>query len=368
MTLNPRLNDPTSPLVSILIFNYNYGRYLRECFDSVLAQTYDNIEINFSDNASTDDSWEIALEYQRHYPDVFFVARNRRNFGAGANFMNTRINARGQYVVELCSDDALLPDYVRSCVVALESHLEAGFAMVHRAILDAQSTRTEEPPFYDQTCLIPGAAQTAVYMMAAVNASISQVMYRKTMMQENVSSWLASRLYGSRIKDFLICCEHPIIYIKEPLLLHRLHDDNDNLYAAHNLMEVIGPYVLNSQFTEVATSYGHISTAKRLAASVENQSRLSLRYATRALLAGDNRNAQRYLHLAMALWPEIDSDATYQMLNSCLNASHGDKPGYIETLRASNNLVTRVCSYSPPGSTAVSINELAIFSHKTIDG
>lgn len=44
------------PLVSILIPNYNYARYLRHCIDSVVKQTYDNIEIIIQDNASTDDS------------------------------------------------------------------------------------------------------------------------------------------------------------------------------------------------------------------------------------------------------------------------------------------------------------------------
>ena len=51
------------PLVSIVIPNYNYGQYLRECFDSILAQTYTNYEVIFRDNASTDDSFQIAMEY-----------------------------------------------------------------------------------------------------------------------------------------------------------------------------------------------------------------------------------------------------------------------------------------------------------------
>ena len=50
------------PLVTICIPNYNYGRYLRTCLESILKQTYANLEVHFSDNASTDDSYEIAQE------------------------------------------------------------------------------------------------------------------------------------------------------------------------------------------------------------------------------------------------------------------------------------------------------------------
>ena len=65
-----------SPLVSVIIYNYNYGQYLRDCFDSVFNQTYPNIEVLFSDNASTDDSWAIALEYSNRYPGEIFLAKN----------------------------------------------------------------------------------------------------------------------------------------------------------------------------------------------------------------------------------------------------------------------------------------------------
>ena len=50
----PILHSKTRPLVTVLIYNYNYGKYLTECFESVLNQTYNNIEISFSDNSSFD--------------------------------------------------------------------------------------------------------------------------------------------------------------------------------------------------------------------------------------------------------------------------------------------------------------------------
>lgn len=358
MALNPRLNDPDKPLVSMLIFNYNYGRYLRECFDSVLAQTYDNIEINFSDNASTDESWEIALEYQRRHPNIFFVARNRQNFGADANFNNCWENARGKYFVELCSDDALAPDFTKLCVQALEAHPDTGYALVHRTIINEHGEHEEEAPFYNRTCKIPGAAQAAVYMMAAVNPAVSQIMYRTNFVHgKTVVGGLAARYYGTRIMDFNMCCEYPIIYISAPLLLHRLHLANDSFRAADNMMEVIGPYVLNYQFVDIATTYGHRNVVDRLPASIEKIARLGMRYSVRALLAGSERNALKYFHLSAAFFPEIVEDDTYRKLAAYWSSDAEEKAHLLQGFLSANDLVTRTVSYEPPpGYTPIELN------------
>ena len=215
MLKEPRFNDPEKPLVSVLIFNFNYGRYLRECFESILNQTYDNIEINFSDNASDDDSWAIAQEYALSHPGLITITRNRINFGSDANFANCWTNARGKYFLEMCSDDALRPECIEQCITALETNPKAGFAMVHRSIIDENGMLTKEPPFYNQSCIIPGAEQAAVYMMAAVNPSVSQIVYNKNKTYgHSVTGGMAGRWYGTRLLDFNMCCNFPIVYIK----------------------------------------------------------------------------------------------------------------------------------------------------------
>ncbi|NTU53562.1 MAG: glycosyltransferase, partial [Chlorobiaceae bacterium] len=71
------------PLVSICIYNYNYGRYLAQCIQSVLDQSYTNIELCISDNDSTDDSWSIICNFAERYPDKLKIIKNSSNKGAG---------------------------------------------------------------------------------------------------------------------------------------------------------------------------------------------------------------------------------------------------------------------------------------------
>lgn len=354
----PVTNDPGKPLVSVCIFNYNYGRYLRQCFGSVFAQTYDNIEICFSDNASTDDSWDIANEYARKYPGMMTIFCNRKNFGADANAANCLKNIRGKYYIMLCSDDALMPEYVEQCVLALEAHPGAGFAMVHRTVIDEHGNISEEPPFYNQSCVIPGPEQAAVYMMAAVNPSISQVMYKKVMThKKGVKGSLAARWYGTRIFDFDICCEHAMVYIKEPFLMHRLHSHNDFFHAAGNLMEVIGPYVLQHQFAEMASVYNLTKVVDRLPQSLDKLSKLCLHYCVRALCNNDEKCAIRYFHLSVAISPNITSDITFKRLQEYWSSDALEKSILLTSLKSTDNLTTRSVSYEPPpGSVPIKVS------------
>jgi glycosyltransferase involved in cell wall biosynthesis len=349
MRQSPSLKEEKNPLVSVCIFNYNYGKYLRQCIQSVIDQTYANIEICFSDNASSDDSWGIALEYAGRYPEIMTITRNRKNFGSDANFANCYLNVRGKYYIELCSDDALQPSCVSRCVQAIEAWPNAGYVMVHRSIMDESGIITEEAPFYNRSCLIPGDEQAAVYMMAAVNPSISQVMYRRLMSSGKSSpGGIATRWYGTRLKDFNMCCEFPMIYLDEPLLLHRVHSLSDSFRAAESMMEIIGPYLLLHQFAEIALQRDLKKVAERLPMAIEKLGKLSMRYCARAICAGNAQVAKKYYYLALSIEPELSADENFGKIRDFLENSTAAKSELAAMIRKEADLICRRISYDPP--------------------
>ena len=337
------------PLVSICVYNYNYGRYLAQCLDSIAAQTYGNIEICFSDNASTDDSWEIALGFARRYPGRMSLIRNRENFGATNNLENTRRSAKGKYLLLLCSDDAIKPDYIERCVTSLEQHPEAAFALVHREIIDDSGNSIDEPPFYDRTCMIPGEEQAAVYMMAAVNPSISHVLYNHEKLRTyTLPHSLTVRWFGQRLMDFFLCLESPIVYIKEPLLLNRIHGQSDGAAIDSSMVQGIGQYMLALQFAETASQYGLQKPAARLGAAIEKIGRLCLRYCTTFLLRKDEVTALRYLHLAQALFPGVAIENNCVVLKKYWDVDAEERQRILEELAIQTETTTRKVSYAPP--------------------
>lgn len=106
------------PLVSIIILNWNGLKYIHQCIDGVLKQTYPNIEVLFVDNASTDTS---LIECKERYPSFSFI-ESATNLGFTGG-MNLGIkHAKGDFVLLLNTDVYLRNDYVQSCVELMNSN------------------------------------------------------------------------------------------------------------------------------------------------------------------------------------------------------------------------------------------------------
>jgi glycosyltransferase involved in cell wall biosynthesis len=97
--------------VSVVIPCYNSKRFLEESVASIAAQTVPVNEIIIVDDASTDDSYELACELDARYSDVdIVVRRNPENFGPGRSRNVGIAAASGDYVAFLDADDIWLPD------------------------------------------------------------------------------------------------------------------------------------------------------------------------------------------------------------------------------------------------------------------
>ena len=93
-------------LVSIVMPNYNCGKYLRATVESVLAQTYTNWELIFVDDCSTDDSLEIIESFS---DGRIRVLQNEKNSGAAISRNYALREARGKWIAFLDSDDLWEP-------------------------------------------------------------------------------------------------------------------------------------------------------------------------------------------------------------------------------------------------------------------
>ena len=115
---------PAAPLVSVGLPVYNGAHYLREAVESVLGQTYANLELVLSDNASTDDTEAICREYAARDPRVRYH-RAEWNRGAVWNFNAAFALARGEYFMWQAADDARHPECVARCMAALRARPDA---------------------------------------------------------------------------------------------------------------------------------------------------------------------------------------------------------------------------------------------------
>lgn len=108
-----------SPLVSVIIPVYNNQDYLDACIQSVLRQTYENIEIIVVNDGSTDNSLSIIGKYQ--YSDNRIFCVNKKNEGLPLARKSGIDKANGKYIQHLDSDDTLVEDAIERLVYAAET-------------------------------------------------------------------------------------------------------------------------------------------------------------------------------------------------------------------------------------------------------
>ncbi len=122
---------PAEPLVSILVSNYNYARYIGSSIQSALDQTYTNIELIICDDGSTDDSVRVIEEYERKDSRLRLI--RQANGGQASGFNAAYAISRGEIIALLDSDDRFLPHKVERIVADFRAHADSGFG-VHRVI------------------------------------------------------------------------------------------------------------------------------------------------------------------------------------------------------------------------------------------
>ena len=107
----------TKPLISVILCNYNYGRFIAEGIDSVLNQTYSNFELIIVDDGSTDNSREVISAYKDPRIKTVF----QENQGQAAAFNTGFSEARGDLVAFLDSDDIWKPEKLTKVFEAFEN-------------------------------------------------------------------------------------------------------------------------------------------------------------------------------------------------------------------------------------------------------
>ena len=103
------------PFVSLVVRSYQAERFIKEAIDGALNQTYENLEIIFSDDASKDKTFEIIKEAVKNYigPHRIILNRNEKNLGIGDNFNKVVFEiAKGDWIVIADGDDISLPNRV----------------------------------------------------------------------------------------------------------------------------------------------------------------------------------------------------------------------------------------------------------------
>ncbi len=195
------------PKVSIIMSVYNCSKTIRECIGSILSQTYTDWEFIICDDASTDNTLEIATEYSENYRGKFVILHNEQNRRLAYSLNRCLEVARGEYIARMDGDDISLPNRLEEQVKFLDAHKE--FAVVGTAMTPFDGTNEYSPrmlPEYPTPKLMlhstPFAHATILMRKSAYEAVKGYTVSKRTARAQDYDMWF--RFFACGLKGYNI--------------------------------------------------------------------------------------------------------------------------------------------------------------------
>ncbi len=226
-----------TPLVSVIISNYNYGRYLEGLFEALSGQTLGAhaMEVLMVDDKSTDNSMDVIRRWEKTHPfHCFKVIEDKRHLGHPALVRNKGFSrASAERMLYIDADDEPAPVFLEKMYAALDQ----GFDLAYTGNLCQHPGGVNEtilPPF-DANLLRTQNIVTSTAMM------IRQVWersggFRANTAYEDWDFWVRAAMNGFRFKR-----------IAEALLLYRVHDANFSYKAVKEDASSKAAIVMNNR-------------------------------------------------------------------------------------------------------------------------
>lgn len=200
-----------APLVSIVIANYNYGRFLPEAIESALSQSHQPVEVIVVDDGSHDNSIEVA----RRYP-VRVIAQTNQGVSAARN--RGAAECTGSFIMFLDADDVLEANYIETCLQALAAAPpHVAYAYTGMRYFGAEARVWGSRPFVPRTLLRWNYVHASALIRHGVFRESGGFDTRWRLGHEDYELWIRLLKMG-----------HHGVLVPEPLLRYRRHDSSRN--------------------------------------------------------------------------------------------------------------------------------------------
>lgn len=212
----------THPLFSIIVASYNNGKYLPECLDSLLNQSYKAIEIIIVDDASTDNSVEIIRLYQKKDNRIKLYI-NKKNKGVGFSKQKGVKYSKGNIIGTVGSDDILLNNSVELMIGAHNNCPKASLIYSNLVFCNSHMQETNEKSVIAQ---IP-ESETYLSWNKSVSGTVSGFRTMKRCFYEKTDGF--SAFFRKAVdRDIIYKMEEvgKLEFLNKYLYYYRLHTEN----------------------------------------------------------------------------------------------------------------------------------------------
>lgn len=220
-----------APLLSVTVLNYNYARYLPQCLDSILRQTWTDFEVILINDCSPDNSLDVIQPYLVD-PRVKLVD-HPQNKGFMASLIEGSEMSRGKYITVVSADDYCLSDRTfETLILMLEADPEAAFAYSAHGYYGDDGIRTWLSRPVEKTCVRSGAEEYLDLLRLGNHMMHSGVIIRKTAYYA-VGGYDPTARYSDLIMWLMLCGQGKVAYSSDELYAYRKHGSNMSISKGH---------------------------------------------------------------------------------------------------------------------------------------
>lgn len=208
-------------LVTLFLFSYNQEKYIEDACKAVLAQSYSPLEIIFSDDCSSDQTFELVKKSVERYsgPHQIKLNRNERNIGLIGHVNKSFEMASGELIVAAAGDDISMPDRVECLVAAYKNGKEKAL------VIHSSATKIDEfnndlgsfiPPIVSKRMTLSDMAGCQGLYIGAT-AAWSPLLYKK------FGPIVFSDAYEDLVFGFRAALKDALVYVDSPLVRYRVN-------------------------------------------------------------------------------------------------------------------------------------------------
>ncbi len=333
-----------TPLVSIIIPNFNHSRYLDESVQSALNQTYENIEIIINDNASTDNSVEVLSKYVDRGVIINKNPQNLYNF----NYDILDDWVSGKYLLLLCADDVLRPDFIRRAVDIMENDPDIGFVHGERDYIDENGITTELDPFFNCSFRAKGLDMLPIFTITDIGQSAQALIRYSAFKEIDLHDTESDHLNIDREQWFRLSMVSDYAYIRDKMALIRMPEvTSETTRIVETFYHPIALYHTAKSFEHWALLRGYDGIEERVGLALKRFAKECIGF-TKVFLKREKYNlAKKYLLFMKLVDRTIEEDEDYKLCMDALNRK--DASGIqIDEYKKSSNYSRRKRNYDPP--------------------
>ncbi len=246
MISNLNISTPELPLVTIVALCYNQARFAEETLDSILAQTYPNIQLIIMDDTSTDNSVEVINNWiVKNKVDCVFIA-HKENKGICKTLNEALELVRGEYYQAIACDDTLLPSKISIQINQFLSNKATCVAYSDAYIMNEYSEWEKYGPKMIQTNILvfKEFSKNIFTNLLEKNFIPAPSVLIKTQYVKEISGYDESLSFEDWDLWLRLAGKHEFIFNTEPLVVYRLHNNNLTKQLNNNIKHLESRFIL----------------------------------------------------------------------------------------------------------------------------